>query len=78
MEVKVLVVALVNDVGSGVEGGSDDDEMVVSVGGMIAEVPVLVPVTEPPSADVVSVAVMPDDSPPEGGVVVSGETEEEG
>lgn len=77
-EVKVLVVALVPDVGSGVEGGSDDDGMVVSVGGMIAEVPVPVPVPEPPSAEVVSVAVIPGDSPLEGEVVVSGETEEEG
>ena len=77
VEVKVLVMALVLDVGSGVEGSSDDDGMVVSVGGMIVEVPVLVAVPEPSPADVVSVAVMPDDSPL-GGVVASGTETEEG
>jgi hypothetical protein len=70
-----MMVALMPDVGSGVEcveGGSDDG-IVVSVGEMIAEVPV--PVL--PSADVV--AVMPDDSPPvEGGVVTSERETEEG
>lgn len=70
-----MMVALVPDVMSGVEGveGDSDDGIVVSVGGMIADV--LVPA--PPSADVV--AVMPDNPPPvEGGVVTSGTETEEG
>lgn len=67
----MVMVALVPDVGSGVEGGSDNDGMVESVGGMIAEVPVPVPVPEPPFLDVVSVAVMLDEGVCKGVVTTS-------